>query len=57
LYTLPWKQTQILMQGNTHISDLKEITVNIFGANQAEGSMEEYGVQNACSIVHIYHIH
>ena len=45
------------MQGNTHISDLKEITVNIFGANQAEGSMEEYGVQNACKIVHIYHIH
>ena len=39
------------MEGNTHVSDLKEITVNIFGANKAEGSMEEYGVQNACSII------
>lgn len=39
------------MKGNTHVSDLKVITVNIFGANEAEGSMEEYGVQNACSIV------
>jgi hypothetical protein len=38
------------MKGNTHVSDLKEITVNIFGANEAEGSMEEYGMQNACSI-------
>jgi hypothetical protein len=56
---MPWslKQTQILMQGNTHISNIEEITVNIFGANQAEGSMEKYGVQNTCSIVHIYHIH
>lgn len=56
---MPWplKQTQILMEGNTHISNIEEITVNIFGANQAEGSMEEYGVQNTCSIVHIYHIH
>jgi len=42
---------QILIEGNTHVSDLKEITVNIFGANEAEGSMEEYGVQNACSII------
>jgi len=39
------------MEGNTPVSDLKEITVNIFGANKAEGSMEEYGVQNACSII------
>jgi hypothetical protein len=39
------------MKGNTHVSDLKEITVNIFGANKAESSVEEYGVQNACSIV------
>jgi len=38
------------MEGNTHVSDLKEITVNIFGANEAEGSMEEYGMQDACSI-------
>jgi len=29
------------------VSDLKEITVNIFGANEAEGSMEEYGMQDA----------
>jgi len=41
---------QILIEGNTHVSDLKEITVNIFGANEAEGSMEEYGMQDACSI-------
>jgi hypothetical protein len=40
-----------LMEGNTHISDLKEITINIFGANKAEGPMEEYGMQNACIFI------
>jgi hypothetical protein len=28
--------------GNTHIGDLKEVTVNIFGPNKSESSMKEY---------------
>lgn len=34
---------------NTHICDLKEVAVNIFGPNKSEGSMEEYSMQDACN--------
>jgi hypothetical protein len=37
---------------NTHIGDLKEVTVNIFGPNKSKSSMEEDCMQNACNVHH-----